>query len=60
MMEYNLIEKLKQRAEEEKMIDIALSGTSATLVIQMEKKLYIAWVGDSKVVLGKKEKTQKV
>jgi serine/threonine protein phosphatase PrpC len=39
-----------------KKIDIALSGTSATLVIQTKDKIYIGWVGDSAVVLVRKDK----
>jgi serine/threonine protein phosphatase PrpC len=33
------------------MIDILLSGTTATLIIQTQKKIYIGWVGDSLVAL---------
>jgi serine/threonine protein phosphatase PrpC len=37
-------------------IDIALSGTSATIVIQLQKKVYVAFVGDSNVLIGSREK----
>ena len=40
-------DRISQRKEEEKYFDLLLSGTSATLVIQTPKKLYIGWVGDS-------------
>jgi serine/threonine protein phosphatase PrpC len=36
---------------ETKDFDIALAGTTATLVIQLPKKLIIGWVGDSLVSL---------
>ena len=43
-----LLKRLKGRsAAEEEFFDIALSGTCATLVIQLPKLLIIAWVGDS-------------
>ena len=46
--------------EEEKYFDIALSGTSATLVIQMpNKKLYIGYVGNSKVAIQNRDKVSK-
>lgn len=45
--ENNLKESVMKRSEDEDNIDIALSGTSATLVIQTTKRLYLAWVGDS-------------
>lgn len=48
-----------KRSEDEENIDIALSGTSATLVIQTAKRLYLAWVGDSQVVLGRRDKKAK-
>lgn len=38
------------------MIDILLSGTSATLVIQTPKKVYIGWIGDCLVALQGSEK----
>ena len=41
----------KQREHESKNFDIALSGTSATLVIQLPKKLIVAWVGNSMVAI---------
>jgi|TARA_B110000285_G_scaffold213566_1_gene258013 serine/threonine protein phosphatase PrpC len=44
-------ERLSIRNEEENMMDILLSGTTATLIIQTQKKIYIGWVGDSLVAL---------
>ena len=44
------------RSEEELMIDILLSGTAATLMIQTPKKIYIGWIGDSMVALQGSEK----
>jgi serine/threonine protein phosphatase PrpC len=44
-------ERLSIRSEEENMIDILLSGSTATLIIQTQKKIYIGWVGDSLVAL---------
>lgn len=43
--------RLSIRQEDENMIDILLSGTTATLIIQTQKKIYIGWVGDSLVAL---------
>ena len=43
----DLKKRISAREESENAFDILLSGTSATLVIQLEKKLYVAWVGDS-------------
>ena len=56
IQEKALREKIKLSPEEAKQFDIALSGTSATLVIQTAKKCYIAWVGDSQAVLGRKDR----
>ena len=49
-------ERLSIRNEEENMMDILLSGTTATLIIQTQKKIYIGWVGDSLVALQGSEK----
>ena len=38
---------IKQRDEDENLIDILLSGTSATLIVQNERQFYASWVGDS-------------
>lgn len=43
----DLKNRISAREESENAFDILLSGTSATLVIQLERKLYVAWVGDS-------------
>lgn len=56
MQERNFTKRLKNRAPDENLIDIALSGTTATLVIQTSKKLYTAYVGDSSVVVGKRDR----
>lgn len=37
-------------------MDVLLSGTSATIVIQTTKKIYIGWVGDTLVALQGSEK----
>lgn len=37
-------------------LDITMSGTCATLMIQTPKKVYLSWVGDCHAVLCKKEK----
>ena len=59
LQEKSLKENLRQRAEgEEKFFDIAFSGTTATLVIQLPKKVIIGWVGDSRVALHKREKSK--
>jgi len=42
---------LCRRIEQEKSNDSLLSGTSATLVIQTNKKIYVGWVGDTLVAL---------
>ena len=41
------------------MFDVLLSGTTATIVIQLPKRVYIGWVGDSQVTVwgnGKEKK----
>ena len=42
---------LNRSRDEPKYFDISLSGTTATLVIQLQKKIIIGYVGDSKVSL---------
>lgn len=55
----------KRSQIEEKYFDIALSGTSATLVIQVpnknntKAKLYIGYVGNSKVAIQNRDKVSK-
>ena len=44
-------ERMGQRNEDENKFDILLSGTTATLVIQTARKVYIGWVGDSRVTI---------
>ncbi|CRG97682.1 protein phosphatase PPM5, putative [Plasmodium gallinaceum] len=60
----NLIQKkeektLKKKKKKKKKIffDSTMSGTTATIIVHLfkEKKLYIAYVGDSRAVLGKKK-----
>ena len=41
----DFIRRVSTRSEDENMIDILLSGTAATLVIQTPKKIYIGWIG---------------
>ena len=51
------LDLLKKRSgEEPRYFDISLSGTTATLVIQLPRKLIIGYVGDSKVALQQIEK----
>ena len=55
---------LQERSKaEQKYFDIALSGTSATVVIQLpiaaEQRLIIAYVGNSSVTIQKREKIPK-
>ena len=61
MLEKVQLDLLKKRSvEEEKYFDIALSGTSATLVIQMpNKRLIIAYVGNSKVAIQNRDRVSK-
>ncbi len=57
MQDKSLRENLKRRTKtEDKNFDIAFSGTTATLVIQLPKKLIVGWVGDSQVALQNREK----
>lgn len=49
-------QRVTERKIEENKMDILLSGTTATLVIQTPKKLYIGWIGDSLVALQGSEK----
>lgn len=52
----DLKDRISGRSEEELMIDILLSGTAATLLIQTSKKIYIGFIGDSLVALQGSEK----
>ena len=49
--ESELLRRAARRQRSEKMFDILLSGTSATLLIQTARKIYIGWVGDSLVAM---------
>lgn len=44
---------------EEKPIDICLSGSTCTFAIQTDKFVICAYIGDSKVFIGSREKTSK-
>ena len=50
-----LLESLQKREQTDKYFDISLSGTSATIVIQVgvqiPRKLIVGWVGDSGVTV---------
>ena len=66
MMEKVQLQELKQRSEnEKKYFDIALSGTSATLVFQIPnintsvKRIIIGYAGNSKVAIQNKDKISK-
>lgn len=61
MLEKVQLKILEDRSKtEEKYFDIALSGTSATLVIQLpSKKLIIGYVGNSKVAIQNREQKLK-
>lgn len=50
------IKKKKKKAKA--FFDCTMSGTTATILVHLydEKKLYVAYVGDSRAVLGKKKK----
>jgi serine/threonine protein phosphatase PrpC len=51
------MDRLRKKATDEySNFDISLSGTSATLMIQTNKKIFIAWVGDCHAVMCKKER----
>ena len=44
-----------RKPEEETQFDSFISGTSATLIVQINrepKRIYVAWVGDSKFIIG--------
>ena len=44
-----------RKADKEMQFDAFLSGTSATLIVQINrapKRVYVAWVGDSKFIIG--------
>ncbi|CEL99363.1 unnamed protein product [Vitrella brassicaformis CCMP3155] len=50
---------LEQRANQPDGFDCALSGTTGTVVIHKDNKLYVAHVGDSRAVLGVKTNNSK-
>ena len=47
---------MSDHRSKDKMIDVLLSGTTATLVIQTPQKVYIGWIGDSLVAMLGSEK----
>ena len=61
MLEQAQLKILKERSQkEQKYFDIALSGTSATLVIHLpNNKLIIGYVGNGQVYIQKREKLSK-
>ena len=61
MLEQAQLKLLKERSQkEQKYFDIALSGTSATLVIHLpNNKLIIGYVGNGQVYVQKREKVAK-
>ena len=61
MLEQAQLKLLKERSQkEQKYFDIALSGTSATLVIHLpNNKLIIGNVGNGQVYIQKREKVSK-
>ena len=61
MLEQAQLKLLKERSQkEQKYFDIALSGTSATLVIHLpNNKLIIGYVGNGQVYIQKREKVAK-
>ena len=46
-----LLDSLQDREFDDRYFDVSLSGTTATLVIQLPKKLIVGWVGNSQVSL---------
>jgi serine/threonine protein phosphatase PrpC len=57
LQERAFLEKLKQLSvKEQQKFDLNLSGTSATIMIQTPKKIYLAWVGDCHAVMCNKER----
>ncbi|SCP03403.1 protein phosphatase PPM5, putative [Plasmodium malariae] len=49
-------QKKKKKRKKEAFFDSTMSGTTATIIVHLfkEKKLYVAYVGDSRAVLGKR------
>ena len=39
--------RIKERRKDEKYFDLLMSGCSATFIIQVPKKVYVGWIGDS-------------
>ncbi|CAA9990901.1 protein phosphatase 2C, putative [Plasmodium knowlesi strain H] len=50
--------KKKKKKKKEAYFDSTMSGTTATIIVHLfqEKKLYVAYVGDSRAVLGRRKK----
>lgn len=49
----------KSKTLKKKKINMKFSGTTTTVIFQKEKTLYIAHLGDSRAVIGKKQKNKK-
>ena len=49
----------RSKSIKHKKINMKFSGTTTTVIIQKEKTLYIAHLGDSRAVIGKKQKNKK-
>ena len=51
--EKDLLDKLAlQNKKDFQRFDLSLSGCSATIIIQTPKKIFLAWVGDTQVVMA--------
>ena len=59
LQEQVLLDSLSKHTGQDKCFDISLSGTSATIVIQLPKKIIVGWVGDSQVSIQNREKSIK-
>jgi len=55
LKEYFSTNKLMKK----KKINMKFSGTTTTVILQRDKTLYLAHLGDSRAVIGKKQKNQK-
>ncbi|SBS88332.1 protein phosphatase PPM5, putative [Plasmodium ovale curtisi] len=55
--EGQMLNKKKKKKKAKAFFDSTMSGTTATIIVHLfkEKKLYVAYVGDSRAVLGKRK-----